>query len=280
MNLSQKPSLRGFLKYLRLRFQAIFKGESIDDKLRLVLWSVLDSIPNIVKKKLPFVARIDVFKHLLLKKVMIVWCGCRFKCIDSESLLVLSPSYEQDVLKNIRLNHKCVFLDVGAHIGRYTILVAKRAKDGLVIAVEPNPENYRILRKNVELNELNNVVALNVAAWNKDCELKMYVGTTGSSHSLIKNYGLGSFIVKARVLDDILLYELKVKKLNCVKIDVEGAELKVLEGLRRTLRHHRPVLIIESWNLEALKNLLNELGYTITFEGARGMLICKPKCAS
>lgn len=68
----------------------------------------------------------------------------------------------------IQLRKGDVFIDVGAHIGKYTILVAKIVgKEGLVIAIEPNPENYETLLENIKLNNLKNVIAVNIAAWNK-----------------------------------------------------------------------------------------------------------------
>lgn len=61
-----------------------------------------------------------------------------------------------------------MFLGVGAHIGKYTITVGRKLIEGKIIAIEPEPDNFENLRKNVSLNRLNNVTALNIATSDKN----------------------------------------------------------------------------------------------------------------
>ncbi|MEM0500508.1 MAG: FkbM family methyltransferase, partial [Candidatus Korarchaeota archaeon] len=98
--------------------------------------------------------------------------------------------------------------------------------------------------ENIKLNNLNNVVALNIAAWKEEGILKLFIGDMHGHHSVKRNFGLGYVEVRAKALDEVI-DQLKVKKVNLIKIDVEGAELEVLEGLARTLEKYRPTVIVE-----------------------------------
>ncbi len=62
-----------------------------------------------------------------------------FKLIDTESLHIASPDWEPWIWRYLQLPSEAVFMDVGAHIGYYTVRMAKRLKHGLVVALEPNP---------------------------------------------------------------------------------------------------------------------------------------------
>lgn len=72
--------------------------------------------------------------------------------------------------------------------------------------------------------------------------------------------------VEAKRLDDVLLRELKIDKITLVKIDVEGAELGVLEGLTKVLKTKRPKLIIEvrNENESGVLSLLESFGYIVS----------------
>ncbi|MEM4888165.1 MAG: FkbM family methyltransferase [Thermosphaera sp.] len=95
-----------------------------------------------------------------------------------------------------------------------------------VIALEPESLNYNILMNNVRLNRLKNVSCYKAAAWNRDGEVFLYLSPWGS-HSVITNFGIGSERVRAVKLDSIVAGQYDVA---LIKIDVEGAELEVLEG--------------------------------------------------
>jgi FkbM family methyltransferase len=180
-----------------------------------------------------------------LRNIVVKLYGCYFVAVDLESFAVLLPSHEPWVWKNLRLREGDVFIDVGAHVGRYTLPLAKAVgKYGKVISIEPDPDNYRALLKGIELNELDNVISIRVALWSEEAVLPLYRGDTSEHRSLIGwKYGKCIF-VKATTLDKIL-DKLKIERVEWVKIDVVGSELEVLKGMRATLTKYRPKIIAE-----------------------------------
>lgn len=150
-----------------------------------------------------------------------------------------------------------VYADVGAHIGRWALRLAKKASK--VIAVEANPATAAVLRAHIALNEVDNVEVHEMAAWDSRTRLSLSDPNgkvTGGSTRVVEGDG-----VDARPLDDVL------PDVDLIKLDVEGADLHALRGMRNTLARCGPVLFIEDhsiygyYELADLTTLLGELGY-------------------
>jgi FkbM family methyltransferase len=156
-----------------------------------------------------------------------------------------------------------VFVDVGAHVGRYAVRLAARCAQ--VVAVEPNPDAAVGLRRNLELNAITNVAVHEVAAYDSKRTLMLWDpygrvagGTTrtlplGATASLPSDFRLDAaadttvvtperWQVVGAPLDSI---DLAVPRIDLLKIDVEGAEAHVLRGARELLRRYRPAVWIE-----------------------------------
>ena len=137
-----------------------------------------------------------------------------------------------------------VFLDAGAHMGLWSVRLAARASR--VYAVEPNPATAAALRENIALNGLSAVVTvLEVAAWDEDADLVL-VHPPGHedprSGWVYATRWTGGAIRGCR-LDGVLG---DLGRLDLVKIDTEGADIRALTGMAGLIRRCRPVLIIES----------------------------------
>lgn len=137
----------------------------------------------------------------------------------------------------------------------------------MVVAIEPEPENFEVLKKNIALNELKNVIALNLACASKLGKVRLYLSPGPGWHSIV-NKTSRSIQVTGRTLDDILA-EIRVFKIDLLKIDVEGAEAHVLLGARRTLRNTKKIRIIfEALDEAAFRKcqkILEPLGYRIKY---------------
>ena len=191
-------------------------------------------------------------------------------------------SYSEASLVRRFLPADGVFLDVGANQGELTLVAARRAPEGSVIAFEPVPTWFELLGENVRLNGLRNVRLVNAAVADIEGTHEMFAPADdhgGGGH----NEGLSTFgrageldrpvgVVPTVTLDRFAERE-AIDRVDVIKIDVEGAEGLVLSGARELLARCRPVLVLE-WNPGALaavsgppEQLLRELsalGYRIS----------------
>jgi len=139
----------------------------------------------------------------------------------------------------------CVTVDVGAHIGYHTLLMARLAgPDGMVVAFEPWPENFKVLQENVALNALSNVVLVNKAVMACSGTLKMAAGVDGfcSSTSAVREDG--TVPVSSVSLDEYAASELPGQRIGFVKIDVEGAETSIFAGMAQVISSHQPTILV------------------------------------
>jgi FkbM family methyltransferase len=168
--------------------------------------------------------------------------------------------HEEDLREYFHLK-KGVFVDIGAHVGKYSMKIARSSPDVKVVAIEADPETFRFLKRNVQINNLNNVIPVNYACYSKKTVLDFYKGT-GS----VLCKGNMPIRVKAEKLDTILK-NLHVKKVNLIKLDVEGVEDEVLEGAKETLkRNDKLKIIFEAWSEEFLdrcKKILSTCGFSV-----------------
>jgi FkbM family methyltransferase len=158
---------------------------------------------------------------------------------------VFSPSWEGELRNVFLLQNGMKFIDVGAHIGKYTIRAARMVGSrGRVVAVEPDKDNFEFLVKNIKINALRNCIALNVAAGSTDGEIPLFFGPNSAEHSVKQNFGKGFRRVPLKALDNILT-DKGIGNVDLVKVDVEGAEYEVVKGLEKTLTNNKPTVIIE-----------------------------------
>lgn len=172
------------------------------------------------------------------------------------------------------LKPEMVFLDIGANVGEFTLAAAKLLDRGRVIAFEPHPNIYRQLGRSVELNNYNNVSLFNLALGKKSGELELYGPSDAHNegmYSLIKGAVRTEIVAKVPIetLDEIVERE-SLERVDFIKIDVEGAELFVLQGGTKTLERHKPTMLIEfseetfreaGYKPSDLKDFLDRYGY-------------------
>ena len=197
------------------------------------------------------------------------------------ALIYYLGSSEPDIADFIErvLKPGMVFVDIGAHLGEYTLLAAKILEhSGQVYAFEPRPDIFKILKRNIELNACRNVSAHPHAVWcmNDLCDLEM---TPEPAVSALCPRGPGrpgvSHVkVQAISLDDWFSSP-SLAKPNLIKVDVEGAELQVLQGAKSLLTlppSEAPALIFEygtdnserfNYSASEILTFLRKLGYTI-----------------
>lgn len=121
-------------------------------------------------------------------------------------------------------------LDIGGNIGCFAVLAAKRATRGRVIVFEPESDNYRLLRRNVEVNHLSNVETVHAAVSGERGSITLFKAQHGPLHSTIPariEDARGSEVVTAVTLQDAF-DRYHVTRCNFLKLDCEGAEYEIL----------------------------------------------------
>jgi FkbM family methyltransferase len=160
--------------------------------------------------------------------------------------------FTADLVSNIVRADTC-FIDIGAHSGFYTLLVGTKHKNAKIIAFEPVPENFSLFAKNLELNGLKNIRAYNLAVSDRE-ETRVLNITEASDSAGFYQHPLTRTIktmeVKTVALDNFLrdLGGLPI----VVKIDTEGHELHVLEGMRKIIEETEDVRLVVEFNPSCL----------------------------
>ena len=136
-----------------------------------------------------------------------------------------------------------IVLDVGANLGQFTLLASHAAgPSGRVFAIEANPQMALNLRHNVALNQLTNVEIIEAAAWDCDDRLRLHPGEPGNQGmASVASAGAeqaGTLVPAVRL--DRVLRELGCSRVDVIKIDVEGAEERALQGLAGILESQGP----------------------------------------
>jgi FkbM family methyltransferase len=175
--------------------------------------------------------------------------------------VVFSPTYESAEKELVSHIKPEVAIDVGAHLGSFTLLLARYAR--VVVAVEPDLRAAGILSSIVSANRLRNVTVFPYACSSSDGgELSLKLERGGGS-SIVQGSG-GDVTVKTITVDAIVK-ALQLEKVNFMKVDVEGHELEVLRGAYNTLSRHRPILLVELWpeNTKEVEEFLGKLRYSV-----------------
>jgi len=151
--------------------------------------------------------------------------------------------YEHRLLDHIyqRYGEGGIYIDIGAFIGNHTVFFGKICKGDLVIAIEPNPRSFALLKYNVEQNHIQQEVHLhNVAVSDRNghCSVREPIKLNVGSAMVVGKQGN----TEMTTLDQIVTVAPKL-----LKIDTEGYGLEVLRGARRILTQHHPIVVVETF---------------------------------
>jgi len=165
-------------------------------------------------------------------------------------------------------------IDVGAHIGYYSLMAAHRLRQvgaGLVFAFEPHPINFADLQRNQQLNNLSNLILIQKAVADQTTQMRLFSSPLSGCHSLRQfPYHSDSYEVESITLDDFMVHY--STKISLLKIDVQGAELLTLRGAQQLLERDRPLVIYEefeegyrlfNYTTAELRHFMNKIEYDL-----------------
>lgn len=149
-------------------------------------------------------------------------------------------------------------IDIGANIGNHTLFYANELKAGKIICFEPQKEHFQLLKKNIELNNLEKIVECHCVG------LSDKKGTATVKEYF--DYNTGQNILEETVGGEIQLLtldEFHFTEIYLIKIDVEGMEYSVLKGAFETIQNNKPYIIVESFenNFVRIRDILENFGY-------------------
>ena len=165
-----------------------------------------------------------------------------------------------------------VFLDVGSNIGQYIFMATKVLQGKNIYAFEPNPVLYKRLKKifnqvnvvDIAFSDTNSSATFKIPSSN---EIEYFARGTLNINFKEDNETKSQLInVKSQKMDTFC-EEKKIKKINLIKIDVEGHELNAINGALTTIKTHSPILIIEieqrhhQQNIKEIINYIKAMGY-------------------
>ena len=176
-----------------------------------------------------------------------------FYCRVNKDDFKIMTIHEDDIIEHFTPKQGDIVVDIGAHIGLYTIISSKRVgANGKVVAIEADPGNFEMLNRNIKLNKLANVIPLNYAVYSKETKIKLYL-PSGESGFTKYNTIMSDWVntkdkfveVNANTLDYLLQSKgIKEEQVNWIKIDVEGAEFEVLKGAHNVLSKSKDIVLL------------------------------------
>jgi len=186
--------------------------------------------------------------------------------------LLVKGVHEKGATKILReiLEEGMHVVDIGANIGYYTLIEAQNVgKTGKIYAIEPEPNNFGFLNRNVQANNFRDVIEIyQIAIADKDGEAKFYISNKSNLHSLLPNPENRYIAVKTLTLDNFLKDKHPV---DFIRMDTEGFEYNIIKGATNTLKRekniklfiefHPPELEAQGLPLKALIEKLNDFGF-------------------
>lgn len=167
-----------------------------------------------------------------------------------EKYLFWYGAYEKKEVTTMQtlLNADSVLVDIGANIGYYSLMAAKRITAGHIYSFEPVTKNLEKLERNISLNRFAIIHPIQAAVSNVSGSTTIYIsGDDNSGMSGLRsaeNFSGQSETVKCLTLDEAVS-EYNLPKIDLIKIDVEGSEITVLQGMTKTRAEQKPIILIE-----------------------------------
>lgn len=177
---------------------------------------------------------------------------------NSQDRIAINEVWIYDIYSDphFKLDQHSIILDLGAHIGTFTIKAGNLASQGKVLAYELSPDNYAMLAENVRLNNFSHVQAFNLGVSDHAGELTVYFGENSLAHSIHHtdaSQGGKPTTVKTTTLDAIIDQH-NLDRVDLLKVDCEGAEYDILLAASDAAYNKIRNLVVECDVVDKTKN--------------------------
>jgi len=179
--------------------------------------------------------------------------------VNSTDLMALTHVWliEEYSYPGFEIKENDLIIDIGAHIGLFSLHSSQYCKNGKILSFEPVKENYELLVENIRLNKIKNIYPFNMAVSENDSDVTLFLNKDESGHSMFSSEG-ESIKVKSTSLKTIF-EENKLQNCNFLKLDCEGAEYPIIDSLSREHFNKIEKMIIEYHLADTKPELLTTL---------------------
>ncbi|GGG60299.1 FkbM family methyltransferase [Epilithonimonas arachidiradicis] len=197
----------------------------------------------------------------------------KLKGLTAQNLLERKVEPEFLWIKEV-LRKDSVFMDVGANVGAYLFTLENHLKPENIFAFEPNQQLFKRLGRlfpkvnlfSVALSDISTIAEFKIPVINGE-----KIHTRGTLQTSIKEKNEEKTILQKVVVEPLDELSLNLKKLDFIKIDVEGNEMQTLRGARKTIEKYKPILMVEMeqrHHQENIWTLISEIadwGYSVNY---------------
>ena len=178
--------------------------------------------------------------------------------LDTFSLIWLIKEYNKH---GFQINKNDVIIDIGSHIGMFSLYASQYCSNGKIFSYEPSIKNFKLLKENVIDNNLKNIITNNLAVSNKNDHVNFYISSDNTAHSI---HGTTEKSIQVKSITLKTIFDInKLDTCNFLKLDCEGAEYEIIESLPNEYFKKIKQIFIEyhfseTKNIE-LKNMIHKL---------------------
>jgi len=171
--------------------------------------------------------------------------------------------WEEDTTRWLKesLKEGMTVIDIGANIGYFALIEARMVGDkGKVYAIEPDPRNIRLLKKNIEINNFSHIIKVySVAISDQNGTDKFYLAKSSNNNSMIALSGDYIEVDTFRLDDFLRENEIDKESIDLIRMDIEGYEAKAIEGMTETLKTNTRLKLF----IEIHPQLIGMTGYSV-----------------
>jgi len=187
--------------------------------------------------------------HRYKKKVFYITCKHDIKIFKS----ILEGQYS---IPECHVEKCDIVLDCGAHIGSFSYIASKKAS--LIFAFEPIPSTHHVFKKNIRLWRIKNIIPIKKAVYldRRNCSFFVdFMRTDGSTLSKKRAKKLSQpKLIKVKCISiDNFVKEKRLKRVDFIKMDIEGAEIEALKGAKNTIKKFKPRMVIAAYHFQGDK---------------------------
>lgn len=203
-----------------------------------------------------------IYYKLLKKKYQILFLKNGYKLklrTNSTDLQAFANVWllEEYNEKEFKIMENDTVIDIGAHIGFFTLYASQFCNKGRILSFEPIKENYDLLLENIQINNILNVTAFNQAVYNEKKTVKIYLSKDQAAHSSYSEQT--NFVEVESISLKEIIDSYKISICNFLKLDCEGAEYDILKALPDEYFKNIMKICLEYHFSNTKPNLIREL---------------------